>query len=58
MKTLTFNLPDNLEIDHKEIAMIVASRLYEQGIFSLAQAAEFAGMKKRIFAESLGKYNV
>lgn len=58
MKTLTFNLPDNFEIDDKEIAMIVASRLYEQGKLSLGQAAELVGMKKRIFAESLGQYNV
>ena len=58
MKTLTFNLPDNFDLDDKEVAMIVATRLYENGKLSLGQAAELAGMNKRMFAESLGKYNV
>lgn len=58
MKTLTFNLPDNFDIDDKEITMLVATHLYELGKLSLGQAAELVGMNKRIFAESLGKYNV
>jgi predicted HTH domain antitoxin len=58
MKTLTLNIPDSLEVDHKELAMIVASRLYEQGKLSLGQAAEMANLTKRTFAELLGKYNV
>lgn len=41
-----------------DLAMIVDSRLYEQGKFSLGQAAEVAGLTKRAFAELLGKYNV
>ncbi len=39
-------------------AMIVATRLYEQGRLSLGQAAEVAGLTKRTFAELLGSYNV
>lgn len=58
MKTLTINLPDALEMDDRELLMIVAARLYEQGKLSLGQAAEVAGLTKRTFAELLGSYNV
>jgi len=58
MKTLTINLPDTLEVDDRELAMIVAARLYEQGRLLLGQAAEVAGLTKRTFAELLGSYNV
>ena len=58
MKTLTLNVPDSLDVDNKDLAMLVATRLYEQGKLSLGQAAEVAGLTKRAFAELLGKYNV
>lgn len=58
MKVLTLTVPDNLELDNKQVAMLVASRLYEQGKLSLGQAAEIAGLTKRTFAELLGSYNV
>lgn len=58
MKTVTVNLPDTVDMDKGEVAMIVAARLYEQGKLSLGQAAEVADLPKRIFAELLGKYNV
>jgi len=58
MKTVTLNIPDTLEMDNNEVAMLVATRLYEQGKLSLGQAAEIAGLTKRTFAELLGKYNV
>lgn len=58
MKTLTINLPDTLEMDDRELLMIVATRLYEQGKLSLGQAAAVAGLTKRTFAELLGSYNV
>lgn len=58
MKVLTLNIPDNLDVDNKQLAMLVASRLYEQGKLSLGQAAELAGLTKRVFAELLGTYNV
>lgn len=58
MKTLTLNIPDNLEIDNKGLAMLVATQLYEKGKLSLGQAAEIAGLTKRTFAELLGSYNV
>ncbi len=58
MKTLTINVPDSLELDSKEAAMIVATRLYEKGKLSLGQAAELVGLSKRAFAELLGQYDV
>lgn len=58
MKTVTLNIPDTLEMDSHEVAMLVAACLYEQGKLSLGQAAEVAGLTKRTFAELLGKYNV
>ena len=58
MKTLTLNIPDNLEMDNKEVLLLVASKLYEQGKLSLGQAADVAGLTKRTFAEILSKYNV
>ena len=58
MKTLTVNMPDNLDVDNKAIAMLVSTQLYQQGKLSLGQAAEVAGLTKRTFAELLGSYNV
>lgn len=31
MKVLTLNIPDNLDLDNSQVAILVASRLYEQG---------------------------
>jgi predicted HTH domain antitoxin len=58
MRTVTFDIPDALDLDNKEIAMLLATRLYEQGKLSLGQAAILAGLTKRTFAELLGSYNV
>ncbi|GHV29878.1 hypothetical protein FACS1894177_01500 [Bacteroidia bacterium] len=58
MKTLELNVPDTLEVDNMQLAMLVASQLYKQGKLSLGQAAEVAGLTKRTFAELLGSYNV
>ncbi|GEP52824.1 hypothetical protein FNO01nite_34960 [Flavobacterium noncentrifugens] len=58
MKTLTVNIPDSLDMDNKEVLLLVASKLYEQGKLSLGQAADVAGLTKRTFAELLNRYNV
>ena len=58
MKTLTLNIPDSIDVDNHEIAMLLSTLLYEQGKLSLGQAAEVAGLTKRSFAELLGKYGV
>ena len=58
MKILTFNVPDSLDVDNRDIAMLVSTQLYKEGKLSLGQAAEVAGLTKRTFAELLGTYNV
>ena len=58
MKTLTLQIPDTIDLDVKEVAMIVATGLYEKGKLSLGQAAELVGLTKQTFAELLGKYGV
>ena len=58
MRTVKFNVPDSLDMNDMEVAMLFASKLYEQGKLSLGQAAELVGLSKRTFAELLGKYNV
>jgi predicted HTH domain antitoxin len=58
MKTLTVNIPDNLDLDNHELVMLLASGLYEKGKLSLGQAAELAGLTKNTFSELLYKSNV
>lgn len=58
MKKLTLEIPDNLDLDDKEAAMLLAGKLYEQGRLSLGQAAALAGYSKRTFIELLGNYEI
>ena len=58
MKTITLNIPEQVELSEKEVQMILASQLYEQGKLSLGQAADMAGLSKRFFMETLGEYGI
>lgn len=58
MRTLTLNIPDTLEVNNRDLAMLVSTKLYEQGKLSLGQAAAIAGLTKRTFAELLASYEV
>jgi predicted HTH domain antitoxin len=58
MRTLYLSIPDSVEKGDKELAMIIASKLYEDGTLSSGQAADLAGLSKRAFIEMLGKYGV
>lgn len=58
MKVITLNIPDSLEVDNQQLAMFFACEWYKQGKLSLGQAAQAAGLTKRVFAELLGKNNV
>lgn len=49
-------VPDDLEVDKQQLAMLVASQLYGQGKLSLGQAAEVAGLTKRAFAALLCRF--
>ena len=55
---LTLHIPDNVDVDNRDLAMLVSTSLYEQGKLSLGQAAEVAGLTKRTFAELLGNFNI
>ncbi|MBC7914577.1 MAG: UPF0175 family protein [Pyrinomonadaceae bacterium] len=58
MKTLTIKIPETSDLDEKDLQMLVATRLYEQGQLSVGQAAEIVGLTKSTFAELLSRYNV
>ena len=58
MKSITINLPDNLDLTAKETLTALAAQLYEMGKLSLGQAAELAGYSKRAFMELLADYGV
>ena len=58
MKTLTLNIPDDIELDEKQTARFLAAKLYESGKITLGQAARLAGLSKVAFAEILADYNV
>jgi predicted HTH domain antitoxin len=58
MRTVTLNIPDTLDLDDREAAMLLAIKLYEQGKLSLGQGAELAGYSKSTFMELLSRYNV
>ena len=56
MRTISFNLPENLDINEPELKIILAGELYERERLSLGQAAELTGLFKRAFIEVLGLY--
>ncbi len=58
MKTLTVTLPSTVELNERELLIMLATKLYEKGKLSLGQAAELAGFSKRAFVEVLGSYDV
>ena len=58
MKSVTLEIPDTIQVEKSEIVRLLAANFYEQGKLSLGQAAEFAGLTKRAFAEILGNYDV
>jgi len=58
MRKLQLNISDSVEKNDSELAMIIAAKLYEDGVLSSGQAAELAGLSKRTFIEMLGKYGV
>ena len=56
MRIISFNLPENLDINEPELKIILAGELYERERLSLGQAAELTGLPKRAFIEVLGLY--
>ena len=58
MKSVTIQLPDNIEISEQDLKIRVAARLYEERKISLGEGAIIAGVSKRFFVESLGKIGI
>lgn len=56
MKSLTLSVPE--EVNEQEVKMVVAALLFDKGILSSGQAADYAGISKREFIETVGKYGV
>jgi len=58
MRTIELHIPDDVDLKDSDFSMIIASKLYEDGMLSSGQAAEIAGLSKRAFIELLGRYGV
>ena len=58
MQTLTFQVPDTIELDVRDTIKFLAAKMYESGKLSLGQAAALAGFSKIAFAEILSEYDV
>lgn len=56
--SILINLPDGLKISPFELTMLLAAKLFDEGLISSGQGAEMAGLSKQAFIEVLGKYKV
>ena len=58
MQTITISLPDEVELDSKQMVKFLAAKLFETGKLTLGQAAQMTGLSKTAFAEILGDFDV
>jgi len=58
MKTLHLNIPDQANLEEKEVSRFLAAKLYESGKLTLGQAAQMVGMRTVEFADILSDYSV
>jgi predicted HTH domain antitoxin len=58
MKTVTLTIPDELDLNERDISMMLAAQLFDLGKLSLGQAANLVGLKKEEFMLELAKFNV
>ena len=56
--SIQLNLPESLNISKFEVSMLLASKLFEEGLISSGQGATMVGLSKQAFIEMLGKYKV
>ena len=56
--TLELTLPDSVHLSDSNLKMILAAKLFDMGELSSGQAAELAGISKREFIETVGRYGV
>lgn len=58
MRTITIELPDELDTREADVRLLVAAHLYGEGKLSAGQAAALAGVTVRTLLESLSRYGV
>ncbi len=56
IKTITLEIPEELELEDFAYEIYLAGILYEKGKLSLGQCAQMAGISKRAFIETMGYY--
>lgn len=56
--SIQINLPDGLRISPFELNMLLAAKLFDEGLISSGQGATMVGLSKHAFIELLGKYKV
>ena len=56
MKTITLEIPEDVDLTEHDAAMIIAGKLWMDGYISYGQAAAMVGISKKEFIEQLGKY--
>jgi predicted HTH domain antitoxin len=57
-RKITLELPDQLDMDEKELLLMLAAHLYGDGKLSMGRAAALAGVDKRTLMENLGRFGV
>jgi predicted HTH domain antitoxin len=50
------DLPDTVKTDKRDLKIALTVNLYEQGILDSGDAAELAGLSRRVFIEQMPKY--
>jgi len=56
--TVEVNLPETVHFTDADLKMVLAAKLFDMGELSSGQAAKVAGITKREFIESVGRYGV
>ena len=56
--SIQINIPDGLKISHFELSMLLAAKLFDEGLITSGQGAAMVGLSKHAFIEMLGKYKV
>ncbi len=56
--SIQINLPEGLRISAFELQVLLAAKLFEEGIITSGQGAAMVGLSKQAFIELLGKYKV
>lgn len=56
--SIQLNLPEGLRISAFELQVLLAAKLFEEGLITSGQGAVMVGLSKQAFIELLGKYKV